>query len=290
MRTRLLIAYDGSDSARAAIEDLRRAGLGPDVDATVMSVADDGILGDWDEHVLDEPVRQTPATVALTAGQLDAIRDARGIAADGAGHLRRLFPNWEIETAVRTDYPPRAVVTMIDEVDASLVVIGSHGKSALARALLGSVSERVLREAACSVRIGRSRTPYCGEGVRIIFGYDGSPDARVALSEIARRQWPAGSAVRVVSMAEPAHSPVARPPGVYDPFEDLAAHEFDRMHRLASRATTYLASAGLSADQIVRVDDPADGVSTLLSQAEKRSSRDAASAIVFIRHISVSPA
>ena len=37
---KILIAYDGSDSANAALEDLHRAGLPPEAEALIMSVAD----------------------------------------------------------------------------------------------------------------------------------------------------------------------------------------------------------------------------------------------------------
>ena len=37
---KILIAYDGSASADAALEDLRRAGLPDELDATVLSVAE----------------------------------------------------------------------------------------------------------------------------------------------------------------------------------------------------------------------------------------------------------
>ena len=39
MKTKILIAYDGSDCARDAIDDLRLAGLPEEAEAVVMSVA-----------------------------------------------------------------------------------------------------------------------------------------------------------------------------------------------------------------------------------------------------------
>lgn len=43
-------------------------------------------------------------------------------------------------------------------VDAARVFIGSHGKSLSERLVLGSVSERVIREAPCTVVVARMRT------------------------------------------------------------------------------------------------------------------------------------
>ena len=37
---KILIAYDGSDCAKAALEDLHRAGLPPDAEVLILSVAD----------------------------------------------------------------------------------------------------------------------------------------------------------------------------------------------------------------------------------------------------------
>ncbi len=37
---KVIIAYDGSESAQEALDDLERAGLGKNVDATILSVAE----------------------------------------------------------------------------------------------------------------------------------------------------------------------------------------------------------------------------------------------------------
>lgn len=48
---------------------------------------------------------------------------------------------------VRTGVPAREIVAAADDVDASLIVMGSHGRSQVAEILLGSVTEGVLRRA-----------------------------------------------------------------------------------------------------------------------------------------------
>ena len=40
MKMRVLIAYDGSEGAKAAFDDLQRAGLGKSVEAIILSVAE----------------------------------------------------------------------------------------------------------------------------------------------------------------------------------------------------------------------------------------------------------
>jgi nucleotide-binding universal stress UspA family protein len=52
-----------------------------------------------------------------------------------------------LNKVLREDAPWRAVVTVADEIDADLIVIGTHGRRGLARALLGSVAENVIRVA-----------------------------------------------------------------------------------------------------------------------------------------------
>ena len=47
----------------------------------------------------------------------------------------------------------RAVMREVEREDADLVILGSHGRGALYRRLMGSVSEGVMREAKCPVLI-----------------------------------------------------------------------------------------------------------------------------------------
>jgi nucleotide-binding universal stress UspA family protein len=55
------------------------------------------------------------------------------------------------EVRVLQGTPSAAVVRCADEVRAELVVVGTRGRTGLARLALGSVAERIIRSAACSV-------------------------------------------------------------------------------------------------------------------------------------------
>jgi nucleotide-binding universal stress UspA family protein len=65
--------------------------------------------------------------------------------------------------------------------------------------LLGSVSQKILTETPCSVRVGRSHHPPNVSPVRLLIGVDGSLDAATAVRAVAARAWPVGSAVRLVT-------------------------------------------------------------------------------------------
>jgi len=51
----------------------------------------------------------------------------------------------EIKTVLRQGIPVDEVHSVADEVNADLIVVGTHGRRGLARALLGSVAENVIR-------------------------------------------------------------------------------------------------------------------------------------------------
>jgi nucleotide-binding universal stress UspA family protein len=57
----------------------------------------------------------------------------------------------EHRVLVRTGHPARRIVELAEDHDADLLVIATHGRTGLRRVLLGSVAERVIRQAPCPV-------------------------------------------------------------------------------------------------------------------------------------------
>jgi universal stress protein A len=57
------------------------------------------------------------------------------------------------ETAVLVGRPDAEIVARASATDAQLIVMGTHGRSGLAHALLGSIAERVVQHAPCPVLI-----------------------------------------------------------------------------------------------------------------------------------------
>jgi nucleotide-binding universal stress UspA family protein len=74
--------------------------------------------------------------------------------------LREMVPPsftsvWETEVA--SGSPAEAIVRLAQERQVDLIVMGTHGRTGLSHILLGSVAEKVVREAPCPVLIIRYR-------------------------------------------------------------------------------------------------------------------------------------
>ncbi|GIW44749.1 MAG: hypothetical protein KatS3mg077_2031 [Candidatus Binatia bacterium] len=195
---KLVIAYDGSECSREAMENLAFAGLGPDVSAKVVCVADV-----WLPPQDLKVEGQLPPPVAKgRAVARQAFEDALATARKGAALAQRLFPSWQVDAEARADSPAWGVIKLAAEWPADLIALGSHGRSALGRMVLGSVSQKVAIEAPCSVRIGRRRPDPERAEMRILVAYDGSPWAEAAVDAVAARHWPPRTAARVVTVVE----------------------------------------------------------------------------------------
>jgi len=113
---------------------------------------------------------------------------------------------------------PRSAVTQYARNwGADFVVVGSHGGSGLARFLLGSVAQSVVRHASSTVEIVRQRpgrTSVPLEGVKLLVATDGSECSLKAVRSVAERPWPAKTTIKLVS-AVPPFMPLADPSASY---------------------------------------------------------------------------
>jgi nucleotide-binding universal stress UspA family protein len=200
--SKILIAYDGSPCSDAALQDLRRAGLSSGLEAVVVTVADvilpppDDALPDDDQPAIRIPEVERHAQ----AHAEKVIKEARVFAERAAKRVKADFPGWDVRAEVRCDSPAWAVIKMADRDNSDLVVVGSHGHSVVGgRLILGSVSQRVLYEARCAVRVARCVDERREGPVRILVGFNGSQDAETAVDAVASRAWPEGSEARVIT-------------------------------------------------------------------------------------------
>lgn len=149
-------------------------------------------------HVLDE-------SPLLDADLLELAREGAESAIKGIGE-RFKASGLKSCTEVVLGHPRSAVPEYARKWGADIVIAGSHGGSGLARFLLGSVAQQVLRTAPCSVEIVRANTrgaPFAGKGLKILLATDGSKCSVTAIQSVANRPWPAGTCVKLISVVSP---------------------------------------------------------------------------------------
>jgi len=108
----------------------------------------------------------------------------------------------EAFSEVHLGFPKKAVPEYAKEWSADLVMVGSRGRIALTRFLLGSVAQAVLRTAPCSVEIVRPGPELPSDEMKILLATDGSECSAKAVYSVANRPWPANSQVRILSVVE----------------------------------------------------------------------------------------
>jgi nucleotide-binding universal stress UspA family protein len=98
-------------------------------------------------HAYEIPVIGFPDGAIIATPEIAGrIADASRAALDAAVAKRRGGPV-PIDGVIREGVAWEAINAMADELDADMIVIGTHGRRGLARALLGSVAENVVRTA-----------------------------------------------------------------------------------------------------------------------------------------------
>ena len=264
---KILIAYDGSVCASAALEDLQRAGLPRVAEALIMSVAD-VFLPPSLSPALDLPAEVPVAVQRAWAQATHAVEEARALAQHARTHLLTFFPAWDVRAEACADSPAWAVVKKADTWQPDLIIVGSHGRSALGRLWLGSVSQKILTEARCSVRVGRRHRQTHAAPVRLLIGVDGSPDAAATVGAVAAREWPVGSAVRLVTALDARMCTALafmRLPGQTGT-EMRDADEHAAMARTIDAMAAPLHERGLAVSSVITAGDPKQ---VLLDEAEQ---------------------
>jgi universal stress protein A len=110
-------------------------------------------------HILSEILPSGPDPLLMPVMPPEYYEESEQRARENLGRL--LDPAWgsprAVVTAVQWGGPVEAIVAYADEHKVDLIVIATHGRTGLSHVLLGSVAERIVREAPCPVLTIRSR-------------------------------------------------------------------------------------------------------------------------------------
>jgi len=187
---RVMIAYDGTAYADAAIDDLRCAGLPHATKVMIVSVVDalasNPPISEFDLQSLAS--RRVEAVLSkVNFHRKSIIREAEESAAKAVDRLRSQFPEWEISGEVLQGTPAVELLRKAAEWKADLIVAGSHGRGAIGRFFLGSVSKKIAEKANCSVRIvRRGSAKSVAAPTKIIVGASSLQDVEQVVQAVGR--------------------------------------------------------------------------------------------------------
>ena len=183
---KVLISLDGAPSSQNVLRAIGERPWLPQTEFNVISVVDPFV------------------TAELPALVVDAENAAKAIVAKAAAELRER--GLKVTTAVPQGHPATTILQTATETAADLLIVGSHGLSALPRFLLGTTALQVVRAAPCAVEIVRCDKHRHGAGavhaLKILLATDGGVCSLRAAASIAERPWPAGTEVRVICVPE----------------------------------------------------------------------------------------
>lgn len=248
-RMKILIAYDGSECADAALEDLRWAGLPEGVECKVLSVIETWL---------------PPPSGLEIVEHIDREQEFMTLAARAAMRVTKARPAWQVKAEVGIGSPASVILEKADEWKPDLIVLGAHGRSALGRFVFGSVSQKVLHEAKGSVRVARGQAEEPDRPVRLLIGFDGSQGAKEAVRAVTVRSWPADCEIRLVYSAWPNLDLSSQP--MVGKIADWIAEEDLRIKKWIDAEVSDLNAAGLRTHAVIKAEEPKQ---LLLAEAEK---------------------
>jgi nucleotide-binding universal stress UspA family protein len=249
-RQRILIATDGSPSARAAV-------------ATALRFP-------WHPSSVAAAVLARFAWLRTESEAAQAVLDdAMDAAAEQA--RREVAARWpRAKVTVVNASPSDAILDEAERFGATVIVLGWRGHGTFRRLLAGSVSRSVAAHAKCPVLIVREAPRAIR---RVVIAYDGCPNAVRSVEFLASLEPARGAHARVVNVVEPATAPgsVARlPSATRAEIRHRLSEENEQRLREAQEcvaaAVARLQRAGWQASSDIRVGAP---VASLLTSTQE---------------------
>jgi nucleotide-binding universal stress UspA family protein len=240
----VVVGYDGSDHARAAIKWAAAEAARRGVPLAVETVLDYSALVGW-------PGGASPWLIE------DAQSEIAGMADQGAQLARDTFPGLDVRAASHLGPAARTLVDLSRH--AGLMVVGSRGHGPVGGVLLGSVAFTLAAHGHCPVVVVRGDGSVLASPLHeVVVGVDGSTAAGAALTFAADAAARAKARLTVVCSWTPASS-TAWASAYGAAYPDHAHDEVERAHaeRIAAEAAGLALSLHPGLDVRVHVTEGA---------------------------------
>jgi nucleotide-binding universal stress UspA family protein len=235
---RVLMAIDGSEDAKAAMEWLGEFPLPPQSHVRVLQA--------------------TASADALPHGQVIAEMARQAVEAARVVLAR----HWRETDGVVVEGDPReAIIQAAEAWPADLLVVGARGLGAIKSFLLGSVSTAVVRHASCPVLVVKGQPTLLR---RAVVAIDGSPDSLAAVRFFASLPLSRELDVRLIAVVRPPAqlaTPEVPTTTMWTMFEDLVREGKTKLESVLTKvADDHLRARVRTVEQAIVLGHPADEV------------------------------
>ena len=187
--TKVLLATDGSEEAEMAATTAINLAKVTNSELHVLTVGPGYPAYDVRIPEVAEEIRRQAQNIL--DDQVKKIERAGGEVAQAHLRLAEHHPGFE-------HHPSDDVVRFAEEIGAGLIVMGSRGRGGVGRALMGSVSDSVVRHAHCPVIVVRQEPVVFP--TKILLATDGSKEVKLAATSAAELARNSGSEVHIVAV------------------------------------------------------------------------------------------
>jgi nucleotide-binding universal stress UspA family protein len=153
----IVVGVDYSNVSRLALREALTTGLErTSTEVHVVHVDPDGI-----ETAPPSPIAARVVDAAHRLGELvnQEVTALRATLRPFVGKAMRVVLH------LRSNAPGKAIAQLATDLQADLVVVGTHGSTGLTRLLLGSVAHAVVTLSPCPVLVVREKHTYCAPGI-----------------------------------------------------------------------------------------------------------------------------
>ena len=201
-RTRVVIPYDGSENAEAALDTLNAAGLPPELEVLVAVTNVWLPLSPYDitRAVSDRRMKVLAAGGSSFVPALRDYEEQRVLSLEAEKRLSAMFPLGNIKAEAVHD-----VATIANEIvlkakawGAELIVVGSNRSPSPHINDYAGPALKVAQDAHCSVRIARASDRKDDSPVKIVIAAQEIHSAAEVAQAVAARSWRAGSEAAIV--------------------------------------------------------------------------------------------
>jgi len=206
-RLRVLIPYDGSETAEATLKDLSKAALPPELDAliTVTQVCLPSSPYEITRAVSARRLKLLTSGLSSYVPALQEHEEQRALSLEAERRLRSMFPKGRVKTEAIQDTAAvvQAILRKAKRWGAELIILGSKTSPSALISDYAGPALRVAQDAHCSVRIARLTDRKADAAIQIVICVDESSSSHDVVNAVGARIWPTGTIANIVMTRKP---------------------------------------------------------------------------------------